>query len=174
MFSLGRQGLVWKPLGWTLARRQTPWVASVVQSAMVGVVIALFALFDQDPFATLFTWATGIGTIGVIFSQLVAGVAIFVFFRKSDVDKRKWNTVIAPILAVIGLGGFFVLTLNSLDVLLGVHGATAVLMLSLVFVALLAGMAYGVYLRFASPAKYALVGHALNELELAEPAAEAL
>lgn len=172
-FSLGRQGLVWKPLGWTLPGRQTPWVSSIVQSVMVGIVIALFAAFDQDPFATLFTWATGIGTIGVIFSQLVAGIAIFVFFRKSDVDKRPWNTVIAPILAIIGLAGFFVLTLNSLDILLGVHGATAVLMLSLVFIALLAGMAYGVYLRLFAPERYALVGQALNERELAEPAPEA-
>ncbi len=174
LFSLGRQGLIWKPLGWTLPSRQTPWVASVVQSVMVGVVIALFALFHQDPFATLFTWATGIGTIGVILSQLVAGVAIFVFFRRSNVDKRRWNTVIAPILAVIGLGAFFVLTLDSLDVLLGVHGVMAAVMLSLVFVAFLAGMAYGVYLRFVAPAKYALVGHALNERELDDPAPEAL
>ncbi|MEW5812856.1 MAG: APC family permease [Actinomycetota bacterium] len=174
LFSLGRQGLVWKPLGWTLPRRQTPWVASIVQSVMVGVVIVVFAVAGLDPFATLFTWATGIGTIGVIFSQLVAGVAIFVFFRKSDVDKRRWNTVIAPILAVIGLGAFFVLTLDSLDVLLGVHGATAAVMVSLVFVALLAGMAYGLYLRFLAPDKYELVGKALNERELAEPAPEAM
>jgi amino acid transporter len=174
MFSLGRQGLVWKPLGWTLPQRQTPWVAAIVQSVTVGIVIALFALFDQDPFATLFTWATGIGTIGVILSQLIAGVAIFVFFRKSEVDKRKWNTVIAPILAVIGLGAFFVLTLNSLDILLGVHGVMAALMVSLVFLALLAGLAYGVYLRVAAPARYALVGHALNERDLDDPAPEAL
>ncbi|CAN5428301.1 APC family permease [soil metagenome] len=174
LFSLGRQGLVWKPLGWTLPQRQTPWVAAIVQSVTVGIVIALFALFNQDPFATLFTWATGIGTIGVILSQLIAGVAIFVFFRKSDVDKRTWNTVIAPILAVIGLAAFFVLTLNSLDILLGVHGVMAALMLSLVFLALLAGVAYGVYLRVAAPARYALVGKALNERELDDPAPEAL
>ncbi len=174
LFSLGRQGLVWKPLGWTLPQRQTPWVAAIVQSVTVGIVIALFALFDQDPFATLFTWATGIGTIGVILSQLIAGVAIFVFFRKSDVDKRTWNTVIAPILAVIGLAAFFVLTLNSLDILLGVHGVMAALMLSLVFLALLAGVAYGVYLRVAAPDRYALVGKALNERELDDPAPEAL
>jgi amino acid transporter len=174
MFSLGRQGLVWKPLGWTLPQRQTPWVAAIVQSVTVGIVIALFALFDQDPFATLFTWATGIGTIGVILSQLIAGVAIFVFFRRSNVDKRKWNTVIAPILAVIGLGAFFVLTLNSLDILLGVHGVMAALMVSLVFLALLAGLAYGVYLRVAAPARYELVGHALNERDLDDPAPEAL
>jgi amino acid transporter len=172
-FSLGRQGLVWKPLGWTLPHRQTPWVSGIVQSATVGVVIALFALFGQDPFATLFTWATGIGTIGVILSQLIAGVAIFAFFRKSDVDKRPWNTVIAPILAIIGLGAFFVLTLDSLDVLLGVHGIMAVLMLSLVFLALLAGLLYGLYLRIAAPARYALVGQALNERELDDPAPEA-
>jgi hypothetical protein len=64
--------------------------------------------------------------------------------------------------------------LNSLDILLGVHGAMAVLMLSLVFLALLAGMAYGLYLRIAAPMKYALVGQALNERELPEPAPEAL
>jgi amino acid transporter len=174
LFSLGRQTLVWKPLGWTLPQRQTPWVASIVQSLMVGVVIAGFAIAGQDPFATLFTWATGIGTIGVILSQLVAGIAIFVFFRRSDVDKRPWNTVIAPILAIIGLGAFFVLTLDSLDILLGVQGGTAVLMLSLVFLALLAGMAYGVYLRFFAPSKYALVGQALNERDVPEPAPEAM
>lgn len=174
MFSLGRQTLVWKPLGWTLPRRQTPWVASIVQSVTVGLVIAAFAIAGLDPFATLFTWATGIGTIGVIFSQLVAGVAIFVFFRRSDVDKRPWNTVVAPILAIVGLAAFFILTLNSLDVLLGVQGATAVLMLSLVFLALLAGMGYGVYLRVFVPAKYDLVGKALNERDLDEPAPEAV
>ncbi|GAB3217416.1 APC family permease [Mycolicibacterium hippocampi] len=174
LFSLGRQTLVWQPLGWTLPGRQTPWVASIVQSGTVGIVIAAFAIAGQDPFATLFTWATGIGTIAVIFSQLVAGIAIFVFFRRSEVDKRRWNTVVAPILAIIGLGSFFVLTLTSLDVLLGVQGATAVLMLSLVFLALLAGMGYGLYLRFFAPAKYALVGKALNERELEEPAPEAV
>ena len=174
MFSLGRQGLIWKPLGWTLPHRQTPWVAAIAQSASVGIVIALFALFDQDPFATLFTWATGIGTVGVILSQLVAGVAIFAFFRRSNVDKRRWNTVIAPLLAIVGLAGFFVLTLDSLDVLLGVQGTMAAVMLSLVFIAFLAGAAYGLYLRFVAPARYALVGQALNERDLAEPAREAL
>ncbi|OPX11610.1 hypothetical protein B1790_07350 [Mycobacterium sp. AT1] len=172
-FSLGRQGLIWQPLGWTLPRRQTPWVASIVQSVTVGIVIALFALFGQDPFATLFTWATGIGTVGVILSQLVAGIAIFAFFRKSDVDKRPWNTVIAPLLAIVGLGGFFVLTLDSLDVLLGVQGTMAAIMLSLVFIAFLAGAAYGVYLKVAAPARYALVGQALNERDVPEPAPEA-
>ena len=174
LFSLGRQHLVWKPLGWTLPRRQTPWVASIVQSLMVGVVIVAFAIAGQDPFATLFTWATGIGTIGVIASQLVAGIAIFVFFRKSNVDKRPWNTVIAPLLAIVGLTGFFILTLNSLDVLLGVQGATAVLMVSLVFPALLGGVAYGLYLRFFAPDRYELVGKALNERDLEDPAPEAV
>ena len=40
--------------------------------------------------------------------------------------------------------------------------------------ALLAGMAYGAYLRFARPERYALVGKALNERELDDPAPEAV
>lgn len=173
LFSLGRQGLIWRPLGWTHAKRQTPWVAALVQTAMVVVVVIVFAVFFTDPFATLWTWATGIGAIGVIMSQLVAAIAIFVFFRRSSVDKRPWNTFIAPLLAIAGLGYFFIVTLGSLDVLLGVQGGTAALMVSLVFVALAVGMAYVAYLKYTSPQRYEAVGRALNERELDEPAPEA-
>lgn len=173
LFSLGRQGLVWRPLGWTHHKRQTPWVASLVQTAMVFVVVLLFGVFTTDPFATLWTWATGIGAIGVILSQLLAAIAIFVFFRRSGVDKRPWNTLIAPLLAIAGLGYFFIVTLSSLDVLLGVQGGTALLMVSLVFIALAIGAGYGLYLKFTSPQRYERVGRALNERELDDPAPEA-
>jgi amino acid transporter len=162
LFSLGRQGLVWRPLGWTQTKRQTPWVASLVQTAMVFVVIVAFAVFTTDPFATLWTWATGIGAIGVILSQLLAAIAIFVFFRRSGIDKRLWNTFIAPLLAIAGLGYFFIVTLSSLDVLLGVQGGTAVLMVSLVFIALAIGVGYGIYLTRTAPPRYERVGRALN------------
>jgi amino acid transporter len=174
LFSIGRQGLIWRPMGWTLARRQTPWVASIVQSVMVGIVIAVFAIWQLDPFAKLFTWATGIGGIAVILSQFIAGVAIFVFFRRSNVDKRPWNTFIAPLLAAAGLLAFLVWTLGSLDILLGVTGTAAIVMVSLVFVSLVIGMIYGLYLKLSAPARYALIGRALNERELDEPAPEAL
>ena len=169
LFSLGRQNLVWKPLGWTHASRRTPWVASVVQTVSVLVIVLVFAVLGQDPFATLFTWATGIGAIAVIFSQLVAAVAIFVFFRRSSVDKRLWNTAVAPLLSIIGLAAFLVLTLASLDVLLAVDGLVAALMVALVFLALLGGMAYGAYLRSADPERYDRLAHGLTE-----PAPEAL
>lgn len=170
-FSLGRQGLLWRPLGWTHETRKTPWVASIVQSLTVGLVIAAFAVSGEDPFATLFTWATGIGTIGVIFSQLVAAVAILVFFRRSEVDKRVWNTLVAPVLAIAGLGTFLVLTLDSLDILLAVTGGLAALMVSLVFLALLLGVAYGVFLRLRRPDQYARLGRALDERD-DDPAAD--
>ena len=161
-------------MGWTHASRQTPWVASVVQTLSVLVIVLVFAALGQDPFATLFTWATGIGAIAVIFSQLVAAVAIFVFFRRSSVDKRLWNTAVAPLLSIAGLGAFLVLTLSSLDVLLAVEGLVAALMVALVFLALLGGMAYGAYLRSADPRRYDALGHGLNERELDDPAPEAL
>ena len=165
LFALGRQDLLWRPMGWTHPTRQTPWVASVVQTVSVLVVVLAFALFDQDPFATLFTWATGIGAIGVILSQLLAAVAIFAFFRRTRVDRRTWNTAVAPLLSILGLGAFLVLTLSSLDVLLAVDGVVAVLMVALVFLALLGGMAYGVYLRRTSPTRFDALKRTLDERE---------
>jgi amino acid transporter len=137
------------------------------------VIVMAFAVFDQDPFATLFTWATGIGAIAVIFSQLVAAVAIFVFFRRATVDKRLWNTAVAPVLSILGLTAFLVLTLGSLDVLLAVKGTVAALMVALVFVALLAGMAYGLYLQRTDPIRYGRLGQGLDEPAPDAPLAEA-
>ncbi|MCK0089241.1 APC family permease [Rhodococcus sp. F64268] len=173
LFSLGRQGLIWGRLGWTLPSRQTPWVASVVQSIMAGMVVLIFAICALHPFDQLFTWATGIGATAVILSQLIAGIAIFVFFRRSSVDKRTWNTFIAPLLAILGLGSFMFWTVRSLDVLLNVTGPAVFVMMSLVFVACLLGIAYGVFLRLTSREKYDRIGRALNERELDEPAPEA-
>jgi amino acid transporter len=174
LFVLGRQNLLWPPLAWTHVTRQTPWVASSVQTVSALVIVLPFAILGLDPFATLFTWVTGIGTIAVILSQLLAGIAIFTFFRRSTVDKRLWNTAIAPVLSVLGLGSFLWLTLASLDVLLGVSGLVAVFMVSLVFLAVLCGMAYGVYIRGTDPARYDALAHGLNERTIDDPAPEAL
>jgi len=174
LFSIGRQGLLWEPLGWTLSSRQTPWIASIVQSVMAGVIVVTFAAFSLEPFDQLFVWATGIGATAVILSQLIAGVAIFVFFRRSNVDKRVWNTFVAPLLAIIGLAAFMYWTLRSLDVLLAVTGPAAIAMISLIFMACFLGIAYGFYLRLKSPEKYDRIGKALNERELDEPAHEAM
>lgn len=154
LFSLGRQQLLWPKLGRTLGTRQTPYVASAVQSGVVAVVIVMAALFHLDPIVTLFAGIGGIGTIGVILSQTIASLAIFTFFRRTGADRRVWNARVAPLLAAVALVAIIVAALRNLDVLLGVSGSRGLALVSLLLVPLVFGVGYGWYLRKYRPDRY--------------------
>ncbi|WP_412516029.1 APC family permease [Actinomadura madurae] len=163
LFSLGRQNVLWSALGHTRRAKQTPYVACIVQTGIAALVVGAFAVFGLDPFATLFTWMTGVGAIGVILSQTIASLAIFFYFRRTRVDRRLWHTLVAPVLATAGLLTLLYLTLDSLDVLLGVGGWAAFAFVALTFLSLLAGIAGGLLLRRRSPDKYHRLRAALTE-----------
>lgn len=162
LFSLGRQGLVWSKLGETLKVRQTPYIASLVQSATITVVIVVAAVLQLDPIVTLFAGIGGIGTIGVIVSQAIASVAIFAFFKRTGADRRLWNATVAPLLATAALVAIVVAALGNLDVLLGVSGPLGLLLVSSLFVPLAFGVGYGWYLRSSRPERYANLDQVLT------------
>lgn len=166
LFALGRSGLIWRGLGRTHPTRKTPHIAGLAQAVVLGVVIVVFAAIGADPFLTLFTGAGGIGTIGVIVSQAIAAIAILAFFRRSKVDRRVWNTLIAPGLAAAGLIAVIVFSLNSLDILLGVSGTLSIFLVSLNFLAILVGVVYGLFLRAYDPERFDRVHAALEEDEV--------
>lgn len=162
LYALGRERLIWGELGRTHPTRQTPYVASLAQSGTIAVVVVVFAVLGLDPIIDLFVGLGGIGTIAVIFSQVIVSLAILVFFRRTGVERRIWHSTVAPVLATLALGTILVLALRSLDLLLGVTGATAWAMVSLVFVALAAGFAYGWFLRLSRPDRYAKLENVLT------------
>ncbi|WP_432180709.1 APC family permease [Streptomyces sp. NBC_00063] len=165
LYSLGRQGALPEALGRCHPRKNSPYVACVLQTAMVGAVIVLFAVTGLDPYRDLFTWLTGIGAMGVILLQFVASVAIFVFFRRRNLDKRIWNTVVAPVLGIAGLVPFLYFALTGVNVLLGTDGPLAAVLVGLVFLSLLGGTAWGVVVRYRAPHVYARLAVAAGDRE---------
>lgn len=122
-FALGRQGVLWGRMGETHEARQSPATACVVQASLAFLVVLGFALAGRDPFTDLFTWMTGIGAVGIIVVQALAGLAIIAFFRMHDLDKRIWNIFIAPIIGFAGLLTLLYFAFKNLDTLVGASGA---------------------------------------------------
>jgi amino acid transporter len=163
LFSLGRQGICWSGLGETHPVRKSPYIACYVQTAMVSVVVAIFAMLDLNPYDTLFTWFTGIGAAGMIAVQCLASIAIFVYFRRSKTDRRIWHTVIAPLLGIAGLLPFIYFALTSLDVLLGVKGVLQIVFMGMLVGSLLAGIAGAMFLKYRRPLRYARLDSSLGD-----------
>jgi amino acid transporter len=163
LYSLGRQGVLWSRLGTTHPTRQSPAVACYVQIGMVAIVVAIFAIFGLDPYATLFTWWTGVGAAGIILLQTIASIAIFVFFRRSDVDKRPWNTFIAPLLGIAGLLPFLWYAVTGMDVLLGGGGWLQITFTTLLFASLAIGIIGAYVIKARSPQQYAQLNSTLGD-----------
>ena len=163
LYSLGRQGVIWSRLGTTHPTRQSPAIACYVQIGMVAVVVAVFAVFGLDPYTTLFTWWTGVGAAGIILLQTIASIAIFVFFRRSTVDKRPWNTFIAPLLGIAGLMPFLWYAVTGMDVLLGGGGWLQFTFTAMLFASLAIGVVGAYVIKARSPHRYEELNSTLGD-----------
>ncbi len=141
LYSLGRIGVLPRALGRTHGTHRSPHVASLVQSAITTAIVAVFAIAGADPFADLFAWLVGLGALSVLTLQAVASIAVLGFFRRTQVDRRVWNTLVAPILGLAGLLGAIYLALANFDALTGVTSGPVTYLPWLVPVAALVGLA---------------------------------
>ncbi|HWV86199.1 MAG TPA: APC family permease [Capillimicrobium sp.] len=163
-FALGREGVLPAAFGRVNGRTGAPIVGSLVQTALAVVIVAIFAIQEQDPILTLFTWLTNLGALGVLLLMTLTTWAVVAFFRrKPDRTESTWATAIAPAIAGILLVIVFVLGVLNFNVL--ITGATdaplddkAVILPALLAVAAVLGMALAWALRRGRPQVYERIG----------------
>ncbi len=118
LFAMGRAGVLPASLG-NVNGRGAPARASVVTSIITGVVIVLFAALQLDPVLTLFFWASGLAVVAIVLIEILVCVAVIAFFRKNKGDENIFVTMIAPVLAAIGLALGLYLLMSRFALLAG-------------------------------------------------------
>ena len=93
-----------------------PFIGSLAQTMIAAVVIAIFALSDNDPVLQLFTWLTNLGALG---RDPAAGAGLVRGRRLLPPQPARgvttWTSRIAPALAGLGLTAVFFLVLCELQ-----------------------------------------------------------
>ncbi len=158
LFALGREGLIWRRLGETSIDSGSPAAAGIAQSIGALIVIVLFAVGGQDPYAVVFSWTAAIATIGILTVQLLVCVAIVAFFRRDPKGFSLWRRAIAPAAAALGLLSAVGLVVVNLPLLAGSDSALVLSFPYLVAGAGLTGATLALWLRVRRPALYAALG----------------
>jgi amino acid transporter len=140
--SLGQTGVLPAAVSRT-TRQGAPFVASALQTVLALLLVVPFAVLGLDPVLTLFSWGGGVAVLGLLVLYFLTSVSVVVFFRRTRVDTRPWNTLIAPTLAAVLIAVLSVLVLANFDLLTGGSGATALSLILSVPVVLLIGVAIG-------------------------------
>lgn len=102
LFAMGRGGVLPSKLG-TVNRRGAPTNASMVTSVISGLVIVTFAIFQLDPILNLFYWFSGLAVVAIVLIEILVCIAVIAYFRKNRGEENVFQTLIAPVLAIVGL-----------------------------------------------------------------------
>ncbi len=102
LFALGRGGVLPARLG-TVNGRGAPSNASMLTSVISGLVIVAFAVFQLDPVLNLFYWFSGLAVVAIVLIEILVCIAVIAYFRKNRGEENVFQTMIAPVLAIIGL-----------------------------------------------------------------------
>ncbi len=169
-FVMSREGLLPRALSRTHPRFGSPFLANVLQLAIVALIVAAFAIAGEDPFLSLFSWMSGVAALGIIFLQLLTAIAVVAFFRRTKLDRRPWNTVIAPLLGALGLAVALYFGIDNFSTLTGESAKPPAeqrdaikLLWVLVPLFFLAGLALALAIRGRSATAYARLGHFIDE-----------
>jgi amino acid transporter len=141
-------------LGAVHARFASPHIASYVQTASAAVILLAFIVAQADPYAIIFSWASAFGTIGVISLLVLVSVSVTTFFRRTRLDKRLWNTMVAPGLGGLALCYALGLLVENLPTLSGTESAALFVMSWAMLAVFVAGMLASVVMRSLRPEAY--------------------
>ena len=102
LFALGRGGALPAPLS-HVNGRGAPSTASLATSVLTDLVIVTFAVFRLDPVLNMFYWFSGLAVVAIVLIEILVCIAVIAFFRRNAGSENVVQTIIAPVLATIGL-----------------------------------------------------------------------
>ncbi|CAM5443880.1 APC family permease [Streptomyces microflavus] len=153
--ALAEEGVLPPVLGRVHPRHRSPYVAGAAQTVLGAVVVIGFAAAGADPYAQLLLWVNTPGMIGLMVLQLLAALAVFLFFRRVPHQEGALRTVVAPLVAAVLLTGAIGLVSYNVDLFTGASTGVNVLLVSLVPGVFLLGLLLARRLRRHRPEVYA-------------------
>lgn len=153
--ALAEEGVLPAALGRVHPRHRSPYVAGLAQTALGAVVVIGFAAAGADPYAQLLLWVNTPGMIGLMTLQLLAAIAVPLFFRRFAHREGRLRTVVAPVVAAVLLATAIVLVTDHVELFSGASARVNLVLVSLVPAVFLLGLVLAYRLRRTRPEVYA-------------------
>jgi amino acid transporter len=172
LLSLSRERILPAVLMRTHPKRHSPHIASIAVTALVGLYLLGFTIYDPSTeafFLKLGTWTPLLGVLGILGVQAIASFAIIRYFMTQAQDGfHWWRTLVAPIIGGLAQIGACYLLIANRGALAGAGDVFFVKAIPwTVLVVFLAGGAMALWLKSNAPDRYAQIG----SVEHVEPAA---
>jgi amino acid transporter len=159
LYTLGREGFIHRALGRTHEKHGSPHVASFAQTGVATTIVLLFALFDEDPYLSLFVLGAIFATMAILIVQTLSSFAVIGYFhvhKRHPENHHILETLVAPLVGGIAMIAVVYLLIDNLDAAAGAAAQTLVFDLIpwIVVGIFVFGFLAALYLRSARPDAY--------------------
>ncbi|WP_036436082.1 APC family permease [Mycobacterium sp. URHB0044] len=158
LFSLGRDGVLPEALGVAHPKHHSPYRASLVVTAMIGLLAFPFMFLASEPMS-FYGKMIGVGTYAIAVLMLLASIAVLVYFRRNPQPEiSSIKTTVAPVVAILGFSGVLYLATEHIDLISGLSGGLAVTVIVLTYLVAGAGAVLAAIYRKTKPDVYRRIG----------------
>ena len=119
LFTLGTQTVLPARLGKIHPKHRAPSNASLLVTIAALALTGVEAAIGLDPVTQTYTWLSGAATFGVVILMALTSLSVVVFFRRHATGRSPWGTVVAPVVALLGLGAISFLVVANFGLLVG-------------------------------------------------------
>ncbi len=137
--SLSARDLLPRRLAAVHPKHDSPHRGSVAVMVVVAAVIALSVGIGLDPMSQLYTWTSGLGSVGYIVLLVLTCSAVLAFFRRESLGVSMLGALVAPLLGLVGLVVILVVMLLNLDLLAGDSASVSIAIIVLLIGACVLG-----------------------------------
>jgi amino acid transporter len=162
--ALAEEGILPKAFTRVHPRHRSPYVVGIAQTALGAAVVLVFAAAGADPYKHLLIWANTPGLLGLLTLQLLAALAVPMFFRRIRHQEGVVRTVVAPVVAAVLLSAALVLVVTHIDLFTSASATVNTVLVGIIPATFLVGLVLARRLRTRRPDVY--------EEFAAEPSAE--
>jgi amino acid transporter len=159
--SLAVDGIFPRAIADVHAKHGSPHRAALVVGGILLAVLAVLVLSGGDENA-LYAGAAGVAFYGMMLLLFLTGIAVIVYFRRNRTSMSAWRTIVAPVVALVGIGfALLTATLNMELLVLGDPLLLATLVL-IPYAAVVGGVIMALILRRRRPETYRRIGRAVE------------
>lgn len=159
--SLSVDGILPRMLASVHEKHGSPHRSAVAVGAILTVVLVILVLSGGDENA-LYAAAGGVAFYGMLLLLSLTAIAIIVYFRRHKGEGSVWRTLVAPAVALVGIG--FALLTASFNMGLLVVGDPLLLgvLLAIPYAAIVIGVIVALIFRRSNRATYERIGRAIE------------
>lgn len=120
IFSISREGVIWKELCAVHKEHGTPHNACHLYSILILLLLVGMGIAGLDPILYIFSFGSALATLGILLLQAGVSLSVILYFRRNvTTGERRMNTLYVPVVSLITMVLTTLLVMDNFAMLTG-------------------------------------------------------